>query len=76
MLHDDLAEDFAGLDVLQSDIRIDRGLHVAVAEETPDQFVLARPALQNYGTGGVPELVHRQPQPCAPVDALADLAAE
>jgi hypothetical protein len=47
-----------------------------MSEESSDQFVLAWPALQNDSTGGMTELVYRDPQPCTLVDALANLAAE
>ena len=76
MLHDDLAEDLARLDVLQADIGIDRGLHVAVTEKLPDELVLARPALEDESARGMPELVHRHPQSRRLVDAIGDLAAE
>jgi len=47
MLHDDLAEDFARVDIFQPDIGVDGGLHVAMAEELPDKLVLARTGLEN-----------------------------
>src|SRR5215216_5160010 len=47
-----------------------------MAEQPPDQLVLARAALENESTGGVPELVHGHPQPRRLVDAIGDLAAE
>ena len=47
MLHHDLAEDLARLNVLQADVGIDRGLHIAMTEDASDKFVFARP-----GAGG------------------------
>lgn len=76
MFHDDLAEDLARLDVLQANIGIDRGLHVAVTQKLPDEFVRARPPLKNQSTGGMAELVHRHPKARRLVDSLGDLAAE
>src|SRR5262249_54560793 len=76
VLHHDLAENFARLDVLQADICSDRGLHVAVAENLSNELVLTWPALQDDCTGGVPELVHRHAQPGSLYDALRDLATE
>jgi hypothetical protein len=54
MLNHNLAEDLARLNVLQAHICIDRGLHVAVTEESPNEFVLAGPTLEYESTGGVP----------------------
>ena len=58
MLHDDLAEDFARVDVLQADVGIDRGLHVAVSEKLTDELVLTWSMLEDDCACGVPELVH------------------
>ncbi len=76
VLHHHLAEDLARLDVRQADVEIDRGLHVAVTEELLDQLIFAGTPLEHDGAAGVPELVHRHPQPRRLKDALGDLAAE
>jgi predicted TIM-barrel enzyme len=76
MLHDDLAEDFAGVDIFQPDIGVDGGLHVAVAEKLSDQLILTRTALENESACGVSELVHRHPQSGRLINPLRDLAAE
>ena len=39
MFHNDFAEDFAGLDVLQADIGIDRGLDADVTEKNSKKRV-------------------------------------
>src|SRR5262245_5768523 len=76
MLHDDLAEDSARVDIFQSDIGVDGDLHVAVAEKLSDELVLAWAALEKESACGVPELVHCHPQPSRLVNPLRDLAAE
>src|SRR5262249_23813254 len=76
MLHDDLAEDFARVDVLQADVGFDRGLHVAVAKKLPDDLVLAWPTFEKNCACGVPELVHCDPQPGSLINPVCDLAAE
>src|SRR5262245_59899555 len=76
MLHDDLAEDFARVDIFQPDIGVDGGLHVAVAEKLSDEFVLAWAALEMESACSMPKLVHRHPQPGCLVDPLRDLDAE
>src|SRR5262245_40349737 len=76
MLHDDLAEDFARLEVLQTDVGIDRGLHVAVAKKLSIELVLAGAGLENENACGVSELMHCHPQPGCLINPLRDLAAE
>src|SRR5215813_11291307 len=76
MLHDDLAEDFARVDVFQPDIGVDGGLHVAVTEKLSDELVLARAGLENESACGVPELMNRHPQPGGLINPVFDLAAE
>src|SRR5258708_12502116 len=63
MLHDDLAEDFARMDIFQPDIGVDCGLHVAVAEKSSDELVLAWAGLENESACGVPELIPSHSHP-------------
>src|SRR5262245_48097611 len=76
MLSHNRAEGLARLDAVEPDIGVHCGLHVAMAEEQPDQLVLARPMLKNECTSGMSELVHGHSQTRRLVDALGDLAAE
>src|SRR5262245_50178778 len=76
MLHDDLAEDFARVDVFQPDIGVDGRLYVAVAEKSPDKLILARPMLENNCACGVPELMHCHPQSSPLINPSRDLATE
>ena len=75
-MSDDLAEDFAGVDIFQPDVGVDGGLHVAVAEELSDELVLARAGLENESACGVPELMYCDPQPGRLINPVCDLAAE
>jgi hypothetical protein len=47
------------LDVIQSDVGVDRGLDISVSKEAANELVLARALCQDQRTSGVPELVHR-----------------
>src|SRR5262245_18691948 len=76
MLHDDLAEYFARMDIFQPDIGVDGGLHVAVSEKLSDELVLARAGLEKESACGVPELMHCHPQSGHLMNPLRDLAAE
>src|SRR5262249_309680 len=73
VLSDDLAEDFAGVDIFQPDVGVDGGLHVAVAEELSDELVLARAGLENESACGVPELMYCDPQPGRLINPVCDL---
>ena len=72
----DLAEDFARVDIFQSDVGIDRSLNVAVAEKSSDELVLPGAALEDESACCVPELMHGHPQPRRPINPLCDLAAQ
>src|SRR5262249_12723577 len=76
MLHDDLAEDFARMDIFQPDIGVDCCLHVAVTKKSSDELVLARPGLENESACRVPELMHCHAQPSRLINPLRDLTAE
>ena len=71
-----MSVDLARVDILQTDVGVDRGLDVAVAEKLSDDLVLARAGLEKESACGVPELMHRHPQPGRLVDPLRDLATQ
>jgi hypothetical protein len=73
---DDFAEDFAGADVVQSDVTFDRGLDVAMTEDLSDQLVVTWMVLQNDGPGSMSELMCRYPQTSEFADPLGYLTAE
>ena len=75
-LPDQLAEDLGGLDLLQPDVAPDGGLDAAVSEHEPHQFVVAGMPLQDDRSGGMAELVRRDPQSSELMDPLGYLAAQ
>jgi hypothetical protein len=76
LLHHDLAEDLARLNVFEAGIRVDRGLHVPVSEKPPEKLELARSMLENDRSGSVAELVDRYAQPYLLLDAVGDLTGK
>ena len=73
---DDFAEDFAGSDVVQSDVTFDRGLDVAMTKDLSDQLVITWMVLQNDGPGSMSELMCRYAQTSQFADPLGYLTAE
>ena len=70
------AEDFAGADVIQSDVTFDRGLDVAMTKDLSDQLVITWMVLQNDGPGSMSELMCRYAQTSQFADPLGYLTAE
>ena len=70
------AEDFAGADVVQSDVAFDRGLDVAMTKDLSDQLVVTWIMLQNDGPGSMSELMCRYAQTSEFADPLGYLTAE
>src|SRR4030088_1667011 len=69
--HHDLAEDFARVDVLQPDVRIDCSVDTSVPQKLLDQHVLAWALPENEGTGCVPKLMHGHAHAGRVVDPVA-----
>jgi hypothetical protein len=76
VLHNDFSVDLAGLDHVEADVTIDRGLNAAVTEKLPNQLVFTGAAFENEGSGSMPELMRRHSHAGVFPNSLGDLAAE
>ena len=73
---DDLPELLGGLSGLEADIKVDRGLEVAMTQDPANIFVVAGLGPEDQSCCRVPELMHGDAQAGCLLDALGGLAAQ
>src|SRR5262249_30505037 len=76
VLQHKLLEDLARLNAVQADVGVYRGLQLAMPQQPPHQFVLARPAHKDDRARRMTELVSGHAQPGFLIDTLGDLPAQ
>jgi hypothetical protein len=71
-----VCEDLASLDHFQPDVALHCRANAAMTQDLSNELKLAWSIFENDGTGGMPELVDRHPQPGCFFDVLNDLVTE
>src|SRR5215213_3563004 len=73
LLPHDVAIDDTCLRGFEAAVEVHGGLHIAMSEQAPDQFILTWPVFQNDRSSRVAELMRRDPKSNGPLDPFGDL---